>query len=80
VVFAGIDFASGLLASDGFRESFVAGTEPAQPYDAKWGLILSLPWYQQQPFYLPKRGERMPAAQSAATDEDEPDEADTGEG
>jgi penicillin-binding protein 1A len=80
VVFAGIDFASGLLASDGFRESFVAGTEPAQPYDAKWGLILSLPWYQQQPFYLPKRGERMPAAQSAATDEDEPDEADTDEG
>lgn len=60
VVFATIDFRSGLLAEAGFRESFVAGTEPAQPEDAKWGLILSLPWYQQQPFYLPKRGERMP--------------------
>jgi len=59
-----IDYRSGLLLPDGFEETFVAGTEPAQFYDPKWGLILSLPWYQQQPFYIPKRGERMPTVEA----------------
>lgn len=60
ITYATVDFPTGLVAEDGFREAFVAGTEPAQPYDPKWGLIASLPWYQQQAFYIPKRGERMP--------------------
>jgi penicillin-binding protein 1A len=74
VTFATIDFRSGLVTQDGFRESFVAGTEPAQPYDAKWGLILSLPWYQQQTFYIPKRGERMPYSLAAEAPEGEKSE------
>ena len=71
VTFAGIEFRSGLLSEGGFREAFVAGTEPGQSYDAKWALIHSLPWYQQQAFYIPKRGERMPYRATAAADEDE---------
>ncbi len=72
VTFTDIDYRSGLLTDDdGFREAFVAGTEPAQTYSPKWGLILSLPWYQQEAFYLPKRGERMPTPQSIAADTDE---------
>jgi penicillin-binding protein 1A len=63
IVFAGIDFRSGLLTEGGFQESFVAGTEPAQGYEPRWGLIMDLPWYQQQAFYLPKQGERMPSRQ-----------------
>jgi len=63
-----IDYRSGLLepdgAEDGFEETFVAGTEPGQVYEPKWGLILSLPWYQQEPFYIPKKGERMPTVQA----------------
>ncbi len=71
VTFASVDYRSGLLTEDGFREAFVAGTEPAQSYNPKWGLILSLPWYQQEAFYLPKRRERMPTAVSIARDRDE---------
>jgi penicillin-binding protein 1A len=78
VTFAGIEFRSGLLADGGFRESFVAGTEPAQPYGPKWGLIHSLPWYQQQAFYIPKRGERMPYSARAEADEAETEDEATG--
>lgn len=63
-----IDYRSGLLRQEeseaGFEEVFLAGTEPAQSHDPKWGLILSLPWYQQQPFYIPKKGERMPTVEA----------------
>ncbi|HSL84248.1 MAG TPA: PBP1A family penicillin-binding protein, partial [Thermoanaerobaculia bacterium] len=78
VTFATIEFRSGLVAQEGFRESFVAGTEPAQPYDAKWGLIHSLPWYQQGTFYIPKRGEKMPY--STLAEEGEVAEGEGGEG
>ncbi|HUF77804.1 MAG TPA: hypothetical protein VMR44_02680, partial [Thermoanaerobaculia bacterium] len=80
VTFAGVDFRSGLLSEGGFRESFVAGTEPAQPYGPKWGLILSLPWYQQQAFYIPKRGERMPFAAPSTADAEETETGDEGTG
>jgi penicillin-binding protein 1A len=80
VTFAGVDFRSGLLSEGGFRESFVAGTEPAQPYGPKWGLILSLPWYQQQAFYIPKRGERMPFAARSEADAEETETGDEGTG
>ncbi len=79
VTSASIDFRSGLLEEGGFREAFVAGTEPAQSYSPKWGLILSLPWYQQEAFYIPKRGERMPTARSIAADTDETSGEVTGE-
>lgn len=72
ITYATIDFETGLVAEeDGFREVFVAGTEPAQPYDPKWGLITSLPWYQQQAFYIPKRGERMPSLEPGDGDEED---------
>ncbi len=64
VVFQQIDYSTGLLAGPGsdrvIREAFVAGTEPAQPYHPRWHRIMSMPWYQQLAFYVPKAGERMP--------------------
>ncbi len=70
-----IDYRSGLLepegTDDGFDEVFLAGTEPGQTYEPKWGLILSLPWYQQEPFYLPKKGERMPTLTALEKQEEE---------
>jgi hypothetical protein len=29
-------------------------------FEPIWERIPQLPWYQQRPFYVPKRGERMP--------------------
>ena len=53
-----------LLAAQGspkiVKEAFVAGTEPAREYSARWSSITTLPWYQQRPFYIPKEGEKMP--------------------
>ncbi|RMH19446.1 MAG: PBP1A family penicillin-binding protein [Acidobacteria bacterium] len=42
-------------------ETFVEGTEPQERYDLEWARIMRLPWYLQEPFYLPKEGERMPS-------------------
>ncbi len=59
-----VDYLTGLLPGPGAQslisEAFVSGTEPARQFDQKSLRILQLPWYQQQPFYLPKAGERMP--------------------
>jgi penicillin-binding protein 1A len=70
-----VDYRSGLLepegVEDGFEEHFLAGTEPGQVYEPKWGLILSLPWYQQEPFYIPKKGERMPTIEALEKQEEE---------
>jgi penicillin-binding protein 1A len=59
-----VEYETGLLATPGsgrtVEEAFVEGTEPVLTYDAKWSRIVSLPWYQQRPFYIPKAGERMP--------------------
>lgn len=64
VVFRDVDYYSGLLAGQGspkvVKEAFVAGTEPAREYSARWSTITTLPWYQQRPFYIPKEGEKMP--------------------
>ncbi|MCP4659216.1 MAG: PBP1A family penicillin-binding protein [bacterium] len=59
-----IEHRTGLLDGPGAEETisevFVAGTEPEKPYDPHRARILQLPWYLQEPFYLPKEGERMP--------------------
>ncbi len=59
-----IERRTGLLNAPGAEETiaevFVSGTEPEKPYDPHWDRILQLPWYLQEPFYLPKEGERMP--------------------
>lgn len=64
VVRQAVDGRSGLLAgpgSDGQVEMlFVQGSEPTRTVDPAWSRILSLPWFQQMAFYIPKRGERMP--------------------
>ncbi|HLX06969.1 MAG TPA: PBP1A family penicillin-binding protein [Thermoanaerobaculia bacterium] len=64
VVFRDVDYYTGLLAGTGspkvVKEAFVAGTEPAREYSARWSTITTLPWYQQRPFYIPKEGEKMP--------------------
>lgn len=55
---------SGLLADAGapqtLAEVFVEGTEPEKTFDEETARILELPWYLQEPFYLPKEGEKMP--------------------
>ncbi len=62
--FQAIEARTGLLASAGadrvIREAFVAGTEPAQPFNPRWNRIMELPWFQQEAHYVPKAGERMP--------------------
>jgi penicillin-binding protein 1A len=64
VTFQTVEYETGLLATPGagrtVEEAFVEGTEPVLPYDPGWSRIVSLPWYQQRPFYIPKAGERMP--------------------
>lgn len=60
-----VELASGLLPGPAservITETFVAGTEPTLRADSHWSRVLQLPWYLQEPFYLPKEGERMPA-------------------
>ena len=64
VVTVPIEYYSGLLPGPGARqvipETFVAGTQPVLRFEESWSRIPHLPWYQQRPFYFPKRGERMP--------------------
>jgi penicillin-binding protein 1A len=66
VVVEPVDYLTGLLPGPGaertIEEAFVAGTEPVQSYEPIWATIVSLPWYQQRPFYIPKEGEKMPTA------------------
>jgi penicillin-binding protein 1A len=61
-----VEYFTGLLPGPGaerfIEEAFVQGTEPAQRYEPQWSLVMALPWYQQQAYYLPKQGERMPDA------------------
>ncbi len=62
---AWIEATSGLLWGPGgdkkIQEFFVEGTRPERQFDQEWRRIMSLPWFQQEPFYLPKEGERMPS-------------------
>lgn len=61
---APIELRSGYLATPAANvlidEAFIDGTQPLTQYTSSWGRVLSLPWYQQEGFYLPKSGERMP--------------------
>ena len=60
-----IEQGTGLLAGPGAArtlvEAFVEGTEPEKVFDDHWARVMQLPWYLQEPFYLPKEGERMPS-------------------
>lgn len=60
-----IDPRSGRLPAEGsgrpFTEAFLDGSEPNRPVDPELLSVLELPWYLQEPFYLPKEGEAMPA-------------------
>ena len=60
-----IDAESGLLWAEGgqrkLHEVFVEGTAPDRKLDRETARTLLLPWYLQEPFYLPKEGERMPS-------------------
>lgn len=61
-----IDAASGQLPHAVVRretlsEAFIAGNEPRRRLDDEWVGVLAMPWYLQEPFYLPKEGEKMPA-------------------
>ncbi|MEM8961311.1 MAG: PBP1A family penicillin-binding protein [Acidobacteriota bacterium] len=64
VIWEEIEYASGLLPGPGsdkvVQEVFVEGTEPTQRYDRRWARIMRMPWYLQEPFYIPKEGEKMP--------------------
>lgn len=75
-----VEYYTGLLPGPGaerfVEEAFVEGTQPAQEFSPKWNQVLSLPWYLQRPFYIPKEGERMPGEARAAAGED-PDLATT---
>ncbi len=59
-----IEPSSGLLASEEAEETivetFLEGTEPEKRYDRRTAELMELPWYLQEPFYIPKEGERMP--------------------
>ena len=57
-----VDQASGLLPSRSLErrtitESFIDGTQPERRVENNWARILELPWYLQEPFYLPIEGE-----------------------
>ncbi|MEM6796147.1 MAG: penicillin-binding transpeptidase domain-containing protein, partial [Acidobacteriota bacterium] len=65
VVAVTVDAGSGLrwssLSSKPIEEFFLEGTEPERTLDQDTARVLAMPWYLQEPFYLPKEGERMPA-------------------
>ncbi len=58
-----VEYYSGLRPSEGstktIDEAFVTGTEPFKDYDPKWSTVMTLPWFQQKSFYVPKEGEVM---------------------
>jgi penicillin-binding protein 1A len=74
VTFKTIEYTTGLLPGPGagqfIEEAFVEGTEPAQEFGPRWAGIMSLPWYQQRPFYIPKENERMPTGDTWSTDDE----------
>ncbi|HEX9733383.1 MAG TPA: PBP1A family penicillin-binding protein [Thermoanaerobaculia bacterium] len=59
-----IEYETGLLVGPGaarvYKEVFVEGNEPEKRFDRHWARIIELPWYLQEPYYLPKEGEKMP--------------------
>lgn len=65
IVVRDIEPHTGLLFGPGAEriipEVFVEGTEPEKRFNRDWARIIRLPWYLQEPSYIPKEGERMPA-------------------
>jgi len=62
VAFKESEYYSGLLGAQGTRtlkEAFVARTEPNRQYNPQCSTIASLPWYQQNAFYIPQEGQHM---------------------
>ncbi len=59
-----VEYTTGLLFGPGaertIQEVFVAGNEPELKFNRHWARVIRLPWYLQEPYYLPKEGERMP--------------------
>jgi penicillin-binding protein 1A len=67
VTFVDVELYTGLLAPAGggartVREAFVTGTEPTRTWTPFAADVSALPWWQQQSFYIPKEGERMPGS------------------
>jgi len=68
------------------EEAFLSGAPPRPPWEPRWSTILSLPWPQQQAFYEPREGEKMPTeasiavAEQGAVAEEEEAEAEASEG
>lgn len=56
-----IQYDTGLLVDKGYTETFVEGNEPDVWFDEHWASIIEYPWYLQEPYYLPKGGEKMPS-------------------
>lgn len=59
-----IEPTTGLLFGTGaeriISEVFIEGNEPAKAFDRQWARVIRLPWYLQEPYYIPKEGEKMP--------------------
>lgn len=64
IIMQKVEYRTGLLPGAGATrlvdEAFIRGTQPVLQYEKHWEEALSLPWYQQRAFYVPKVGERMP--------------------
>lgn len=64
IVVREVEYNTGLLAGPGatrvIHEVFVEGNEPERHFDYRWAQIIHLPWYLQEPYYLPNEGEKMP--------------------
>lgn len=64
IVFQPVEYFTGLLPGPGatriITETFLEGTQPAQLYEPQWTQVMSLPWFQQRAFYIPKDDENMP--------------------
>ncbi|MEM9592827.1 MAG: PBP1A family penicillin-binding protein [Acidobacteriota bacterium] len=65
IVTVPVEARSGLLWGSGgermIEEVFLEGTQPERAFDPEMARIMALPWYLQEPYYLPKEGERMPS-------------------
>ncbi len=64
MVTAWIDRGSGLKVAAGTKGGipavFLPGTQPGGEVSGEWANVLSLPWYQQRPFYQGRPREKMP--------------------
>ncbi|MGH9364197.1 MAG: hypothetical protein ACRD1B_02885, partial [Thermoanaerobaculia bacterium] len=63
VVFTAVDYDTGLKATPSsprpILEAFVSGSQQTEEWSQRWEEITRLPWSQQKPFYMPKKGENI---------------------